>query len=53
MFVFDLSLCEVCLSFCFDYFCLEGHIVVMPSTSKEKLDEFFEDYINQKKGSPI
>ena len=27
----------------------EGHICVMPSTSKEKLDEFFEDYVAQKK----
>jgi histidine decarboxylase len=27
----------------------EGHIIVMPSTSKQKLDEFFEDYVNQKK----
>ncbi len=56
MFLFHLSLCLFVMfvfSFCFWLFCLEGHIVVMPSTSKEKLDEFFEDYINQKKGSPI
>ena len=25
----------------------EGHICIMPSTSKEKLDEFFHDYQNQ------
>lgn len=31
----------------------EGHIVIMPSTSKEKLDEFFEDYVNQRKPSPV
>jgi hypothetical protein len=31
----------------------EGHVICMPSTTKEKLDEFFEDYLNQKKAAPV